>query len=77
MEMNQRMDRQELLEPTTSTGMAPTDQELLAQWGFTPEEITSMLWLQRWYQIGGSDRALIIRHLEFLRLLVKSGELEL
>lgn len=71
------MDRQELLEPTTSTGTAPTDQELLAQWGFTPEEITSLLWLQQWYQIGGRDRVLIIRHLEFLRLLVKSGELEL
>ncbi len=53
-----------------------TEQELLAQWGFTDEEIVSLLWLQQWYQMGGSDRALIVRHLEFLRLLVRSGELE-
>ena len=54
-----------------------TEQELLAQWGFTDDEIASLLWLQQWYQMGGSDRALIVRHLEFLRLLVRSGELEL
>ena len=54
-----------------------TEQELLAGWGFTAEEITSLLWLQHWYQTGGSDRRLIVRHLEFLRLLVRSGELEL
>ena len=53
-----------------------TEQELLAQWGFTDEEIDSLLWLQQRYQMGGSDRALIVRHLEFLRLLVRSGELE-
>ena len=55
----------------------PTEQELLAQWGFTAQEITSLLWLRKWYQAGGSDRALMVRHLEFLRLLVRSGELEL
>ena len=58
---------------------APTlnEHELLAEWGFTEEEIVSLLWLQQWYQMGGSDRAFIVRHLEFLRLLVRSGELEL
>jgi hypothetical protein len=55
----------------------PTEQELLAQWGFTAQEIASLLWLRQWYQTGGSDRALMVRHLEFLRLLVRSGELEL
>jgi hypothetical protein len=25
----------------------------LAQWGFSPEEIVSLLWLRRWYQTGG------------------------
>ena len=54
-----------------------TEQELLAQWGFTSEEIASLLWLRQWYQTGGSDRALLVRHLEFLRLLVRSGELAL
>jgi len=53
------------------------EQELLAGWGFTAEEITTLLWLQQWYQSGGSDRALMVRHLEFLRLLIHSGELEL
>ena len=55
----------------------PTEQELLAQWGFTAQEIASLLWLRQWYQSGGSDRALVVRYLEFLRLLVRSGELEL
>ena len=54
-----------------------TEQELLAGWGFTAEEIITLLWLKQWYQTGGSDRAIMLRHLEFLRLLVRSGELEL
>ena len=54
-----------------------TEMDVLAQWGFTAEEITSLLWLRQWYQNGGSDRATIVRYLEFLRLLVRSGELEL
>jgi hypothetical protein len=54
-----------------------TEQELLAQWGFTAEEIVSQLWLTQWYQTGGSDRALMVCHLEFLRFLVRTGELEL
>jgi len=62
---------------TPGTQVVPTEQELLAQWGFTAQEIASLLWLQQWYQTGGSDRALMVRHLEFLRLLVRSGELEL
>ncbi|MFL5658998.1 MAG: hypothetical protein ACJ8CB_33050 [Ktedonobacteraceae bacterium] len=61
---------------TTSEVPILTEYELLAQWGFTDEEIVSLLWLQQWYQTGGSDRALIVRHLEFLRLLVRPGELE-
>ena len=40
-------------------------------------EIASLLWLRQWYQAGSSDRALIVRYLEFLHLLVRSGELEL
>lgn len=60
-----------------SVAAMSTEQELLAGWGFTAEEIASLLWLQQWYQTGGSDRTLIVRHLEFLRLLVRSGELEL
>jgi len=50
---------------------------MLALWGFAQQEITTLLWLRQWYQTGGSDRTSIVRHLEFLRMLVKSGELEL
>ena len=53
------------------------DTDLLAGWGFDPHEIASLLWLRQWYQNGGSDRATLVRHLEFLRLLVQIGELEL
>jgi hypothetical protein len=51
--------------------------DLLAGWGFDPYEITSLLCLRQWYENGGSDRASLVRHLEFLRLLVQSGEMEL
>jgi hypothetical protein len=61
---------------TASEAPMLTEHELLAQWGFTDEEIVSLLWLQQWYQMGGSDRAFKVRHLEFLRLLVRTGELE-
>ena len=70
-------DTQEQLALTPGAKAVPTEQELLAQWGFTAKEIASLLWLRQWYQTGGSDRALMVRHLEFLRLLVRSGELEL
>ena len=70
-------DIQEQLALTSGAKTLPTEQELLAQWGFTAEEIASLLRLRQWYQTGGSDRALMVRHLEFLRLLVRSGELEL
>ena len=66
-------------QPATTPGAkaVPVEQELLTHWDFTAEEIASLLWLRQWYQTGGSDRALMVRHLEFLRLLVQSGELEL
>jgi len=54
-----------------------SDAETLTQSGFTPEEIVSLLWLRQWYQNGGSDRVEVVRHLEFLKLLVTSGKMEL
>lgn len=53
------------------------DAEALTQSGFTSEEIVSLLWLRQWYQNGGSDRVEVVRHLEFLKLLVTSGKMEL
>ena len=53
------------------------DMALLTQSGFTSDEIMSLLWLRQWYQNGGSDRTEVIRHLEFLKLLVLNGKMEL
>jgi hypothetical protein len=57
----------------TETSM---ETELLAQNGFTQDEIVSLLWLRQWYQNGGSDRVEIVRHLEFIRLLVLNGKID-
>ena len=75
--MNPYMQTQAPAELSTSSDIAVNDTDLLAGWGFDPHEIASLLWLRQWYQNGGSDRATMVRHLEFLRLLVQSGELEL
>ncbi len=52
------------------------DIDMLVQAGFTPDEVMSLLWLRQWYQHGGSDRTEIIRHLEFIKLLVLNGKME-
>jgi len=75
--MNPQMQTQAHPELSRSSDIAVNDTDLLAGWGFDPHEIVSLLWLRQWYQNGGSDRANLVRHLEFLRLLVHSGELEL
>lgn len=75
--MNPQMHIQDNLSTSTQVETALAETELLIQWGFTSEEIATLLWLRQWYQTGGSDRAVIVRHLEFLKLLVHSGELEL
>ena len=68
--MNTHMYTKQRLEEAVDTEMiAPEKDELVAS-GFTTEEIVSLLWLRQWYQTGGSDRALLVRHLEFLRLRV-------
>jgi hypothetical protein len=75
--MNPRMQSKEQLEMATHTEETATETERLARCAFTPEEIVSLLWLRQWYQSGGSDRAAIVRHLEFLRFLVKRGAIAL
>ena len=75
--MNPQMQTQTQAERSTSSDITVNDTDLLTGWGFNPHEIASLLWLCQWYQNGGSDRATVVRHLEFLRLLVQSGELEL
>jgi len=74
--MNPYMQTKAQAEQSTYVDIPVNDADLLARWGFDPHEIASLLWLRQWYQNGGSDRAPMVRHLEFLRLLVRSGELE-
>lgn len=75
--MNPQINSEEHLITATSTESETTEIDTLAQSGFTSDEIMSLLWLRQWYQNGGSDRTEVIRHLEFLKLLVLSGKLEL
>jgi hypothetical protein len=53
------------------------ETELLIENGFTSDEIVSLLWLRQWYQNGGSDRIEVVRHLEFIKLLVLNGKIDL
>jgi hypothetical protein len=70
--MNQQIHSEEhLIDETTTTN----DVDMLVQEGFTSDEIMSMLWLRQWYQNGGSDRTEVIRHLEFIKLLVLNGKM--
>ena len=75
--MNPQMPIEAQLEMSMYSDIALNELDMLALWGFTQQEITTLLWLRQWYQTGGSDRTSIVRHLAFLRMLVKSGELEL
>jgi hypothetical protein len=54
-----------------------SEVDTLVERGFTPDEIISLVWLRDWYQSGGSDRVEVIRHLEFLKLLVMNGKMAL
>jgi hypothetical protein len=65
------------LELETNVENGVTETELLTLSGFSQDEIVSLLWLRRWYQNGGSDRVEIVRHLEFIKLLVLNGKIEL
>ena len=75
--MNTHIDVEEDLEMDSLVQTTGTETDMLAQCGFSPEEIGALLWLRQWYQTGGSDRLQIVRHLEFLKLLVMNGKMEL
>ncbi len=75
--MNPYTKSETQLEPATPAETPLTDTLLLTLQGFTAAEIASLLGLRQWYQNGGSDRAIIARRLEFLRLLVKNGTIAL
>jgi hypothetical protein len=63
--------------PLTIETEPQSPEEVLVQHGFTADEIMALLWLEQWYQKGGSDPAQFVRSLEFLKLLVRTGELEI
>ncbi len=75
--MNPQISIEEHLEMETQVQATGTETDILAQCGLSAEEIVAVLWLRQWYQTGGSDRVQIVRHLEFLKLLVSSGKMEL
>ena len=75
--MNPYTQMQAPAERSTSLDITVNDTDLLTGCGFDPHEIVSLVFLRQWYQNGGSDRTTVVRHLEFLRLLVRRGELEL
>jgi hypothetical protein len=74
--MNTGMHAKEHLERMANKETIVAESNELVKSGFTPEEIVSLLWLQQWYQNGGSDRVTMVRHWEFLKLLVMHGRLE-
>ncbi len=65
------------LELITHVEDTATELDRLAQHGFTADETMSLLWLRQWYQNGGSDRMEIVRHLEFMKLLLLNDKIEL
>ncbi len=75
--MNPQVQSEKELDTLNNAEIATTEMDILTQSGFTSEEIVSLLWLRQWYQNGGSDRIEVVRHLEFLKLMVMNGKIEL
>ncbi|HWZ19625.1 MAG TPA: hypothetical protein VNW73_12580 [Ktedonobacteraceae bacterium] len=75
--MNPQIQSEKELDITNNTDITITETNTLLQSGFTSDEVVSLIWLRNWYETGGSDRIEVIRYLEFLKLLVVSGRMEL
>ena len=75
--MNPQIQSEKELDITNNTDITITETDKLLQSGFTSDEVVSLIWLRNWYETGGSDRIEVVRHLEFLKLLVVSGRMEL
>ncbi|HEX6480394.1 MAG TPA: hypothetical protein VF043_16270 [Ktedonobacteraceae bacterium] len=75
--MNPQIQSEKHLELLTNVETATTETAALTEGGFTSDEIVSLLWLRQWYQTGGSDRIEVVRRLEFLKLMVMNGKIEL
>jgi len=77
MIMNPQIQSEKEFVITNNTDITFTETDALLQNGFTSDEVVSLIWLRNWYQTGGSDRVEVVRYLEFLKLLVVSGRMEL
>ena len=75
--MNPQIQSEKQFDMVNNTEIAATETDMLTQDGFNSEEIGSLLWLRQWYQNGGSDRIEVVRRLEFLKLMVMNGKIEL
>ena len=75
--MNPQIQSEKPIEMVNNVETATTEQDMLVSSGFSSDEIVSLLWLRQWYQNGGSDRVEVVRRLEFLKLMVASGRIEL
>src|SRR5260370_6670925 len=64
--MNPQMQTQAQAERSTSSDITLSETDLLAGWGFSSHEITSLHWFRQWYQNGGGDCATLVRHLGYL-----------
>ena len=74
--MNPYSTLKEDIKTTTIDETVVSDFDTLTVYDFTAEQIVSLIEMRQRYQSGGSDRASVIRHWEFLRLLVASGRME-
>jgi hypothetical protein len=74
--MNPYSTLKENIETTTIEETVVSDFDTLTTCDFSAEQIVSLIELRQRYQSGGSDRTSVIRHWEFLRLLVASGRME-
>jgi hypothetical protein len=74
--MNPYITIEETPVDTTFEDSIVSDIDTLSHYDFSSEQIVSLLGLRQRYQSGGSDRAQVIRHWEFLRMLVASGRME-
>ena len=75
--MNPQIQSENELAKTNNADMTITETAALSEIGFTSDEVVSLLFLRQWYQTGGSDRVEVVRRLEFLKLMVMNGKIEL
>ncbi len=74
--MNPSSTLKENLEITAIEETVVSDFDTLTACDFSAEQIVSLIELRQRYRSGGSDRAVILRHWQFLKLLVASGKME-